>query len=226
MNYYLNNTTKYFIKRKLLKWHSENCTNSYPWRTTENHWHAIVAEIMLQRTNAEQVKPVYENFVESFSDARAFLRASHAQQSHDIFSSLGLRWRLEKLQKLAELISKHGIPQEKNELVKLPGIGDYVASAFLSMHLYKREPIVDSNIIRFYGRFFGFKTDGEIRRKKWLKELAEKVTPKENSKDFNYALLDFSMQICKKKPSCANCVLSGKCEYYRVIKYELDPEPS
>ncbi len=130
MNYSLNNTTKYFIKRRLLTWHNENCTHSFPWRTTKNQWHAIVAEIMLQRTNAEQVKPVYEYFSNTFSDANSFLKATKANKKGNVFDSLGLRWRFERLQKLAEFISKNGIPQEKNELIKLPCIGAFSKESF------------------------------------------------------------------------------------------------
>lgn len=93
-------------------------------------------------------------------------------------------------------------------------VGDYVASAFLSLHSNQREVLVDSNIVRFYSRFFGFEANAETRRQKWFKELAEKVTPNKNCKQFNYGLLDFTRKVCKaKKPLCDACLVAKKCEF-------------
>jgi len=65
------------------------------------------------------------------------------------------------------------------------------------------------------GRYFSFKTDAETRRKKWFEQLAERLTPAIRFKEYNYALLDFSRTICRPKPKCKLCVLSGKCKYFK-----------
>jgi A/G-specific adenine glycosylase len=55
--------------------------------------------------------------------------------------------------------------------------GSYIASAYRSLHLRERDFIIDSNVIRLYGRFFGFSTDSETRRKRSFLELADRATP-------------------------------------------------
>ncbi|MBS8263852.1 A/G-specific adenine glycosylase [Mesobacillus boroniphilus] len=193
----------------ILKWGHQNYA-AYPWRHTKNKWHALVAEIMLQRTNADQVVPVYESFVEMYPSPEDLLMEIET----NIFKSLGLHWREEILHSLAREIYKLGyIPEDKKSLLKLPGVGDYISAAFRSFHLNIRDVIIDSNVVRLYGRFFGFETVPETRRKKWFKELAEEITPNTNHKEYNYAILDFTRNICKPSPLHKECVLSDLCCY-------------
>jgi len=201
---------RYFIS-KIRKWSRDNPLE-FPWRTTQNQWHALVAEIMLQRTKAEQVLPIFNDFVKRFPSPLDYLRYQK-EFEENIFEKLGLKWRSRAFNETVREIVEEGIPLYKSELTKLPGIGDYVSSAFLSFHLNKREILIDSNIVRFYGRFFGMVTNNETRRKKEFRILAEEVTPMRYVKSFNYAVLDFSMNICKHNPQCEVCVVCKKCMY-------------
>lgn len=199
---------KYF-RKKILVW-GKNNFRDFAWRKSGNKWHALIAEIMLQRTKAAQVLPVYEHFVRKYSNPTEFV----TNYDGNIFENLGLPGRNKYLKKLNEILINKEIPESKEDLLELPCIGDYIASAFLSLHLGKRAAIIDSNIVRLYGRFFGFKTDGETRRKKWLNELAEHLTPRKAFKDFNYSLIDFTGGICKPKPLCNICIINERCSYY------------
>ncbi len=105
------------------------------------------------------------------------------------------------------------VPEERASLLSLPGVRQYVSNAYLSLHIGLRQPIVDSNVVRLYGRFFGFSFDGETRRKKWLLELAAALTLPRIFKDYNYAILDLARKVCKKKPLCPECPLVLRCEY-------------
>jgi len=164
---------------------------------------------MLQRTKAEQVEPVFREFVKKYDEPQAYLDDREA----NTFSNLGLPQRDSQFRLLNSAIILHGIPENKADLIQLPGIGDYIASAFLSLHMGIRAPLIDSNFVRVYGKFFGFETNPETRRKKWLKELAEAVTPKRRHREYNYALIDFSREICKPRPNCESCVIRRKCHY-------------
>jgi len=103
------------------------------------------------------------------------------------------------------------IPLEKKELLKLPGVGNYIAAAFRSLHMNIKDTIIDSNVVRLYGRFWGFETNPETRRKKWFIKLAENLIPAKRHKDYNYSLLDFTRAVCKLRPDCVNCPLQVKC---------------
>ncbi|MCI0709897.1 MAG: hypothetical protein L0154_07015 [Chloroflexi bacterium] len=203
------------IQESVIRWGAENFAN-FPWRSTTNRWHALAAEIMLQRTNAEQVVPVYEAFTEKYPSPKDYAE----DNTSDVFAHLGLHWRDKWLKKLAEQLSEQPIPTTKNGLKQLPGIGDYISSAFLSMHLGVRATIIDSNVVRFYSRVIGFDADPETRRKKWFKELAEKLTPHNRVKEYNYGLIDFTREICKPKPLCELCPLKYDCFYFHQVEGE------
>lgn len=200
---------KQFFRNKLLKWGRDNFSE-FPWRSTENKWHALVAEIMLQRTRAEQVLPVYTWFVKKYKSPQQYLNNCKT----DVFKSLGLPAREKQLRLLAGTLIKIGIPCGKNELLELPCVGEYIASAFRSLHLNIRDVIIDANVVRIYGRFWGFKTNADTRRKSWLIELAGELTPQRAYKTYNYGLIDFTRTICKPvNPSCSDCVFKNKCSH-------------
>jgi len=198
------------FQTSLIKWGKTNYS-FFPWRKTNNKWHALVSEIMLQRTNAEQVLPVYIKFCKKYKTPEDFLKNG---KKENLFKNLGLHWREKQINKLAESLTGKDIPELKDDLLELPAIGNYIASAYRSLHLGIRDVIVDSNIVRILGRYFGFETDGETRRKRWLIQLAGKLTPERKFKEYNYALLDFSRAICIPKPRCKLCIIKGKCKNY------------
>ena len=196
-----------FFVTNVLQWRNDNYY-TFPWRETANLWHALVAEVMLQRTRAEQVVPVFCEFCLKYESPSDYVQEKNCK----MFERLGLKWRAHKLNKLAEITAEKGIPVEKEELIELPGVGEYIASAFRSLHLGKYDVIIDSNVVRLYGRYYGFQTDGETRRKRWFKELASCITPEKEFRDYNYGLIDFTRTVCKPKPVCSACPLTEYCE--------------
>ena len=177
-------------------------------------YHAITAEIMLQRTRAEQVEPIYRNFTENYNSPEEYLERCN----HNIFTHLGLPKREVQFQNLSKILSQtKSIPTEKKALLQLPGVGTYVASAYRSLHLRVRDTLIDSNIVRFYGRFFGFSYSDLTRKQKNIYELSERITPKYIFRRFNYGLLDFTRKVCKpKEPDCRICPLKKKCSFVKV----------
>jgi A/G-specific adenine glycosylase len=199
---------KYF-RSKLIKWEKENFVD-FPWRKSKNEWYSLAVEIMLQRTRAEQVLPVYLVFCNKYKTPEDYYNDEFA----NIFESLGLQQRNKEFKQLAKILSTQEIPEEKEILLKLPGVGEYVASAYRSLHLNKRDVIIDSNVVRLLSRFFGFDAHGETRRQKWFIKLANTLTPQRNFYFYNYALIDFPRAICKTRALCKKCVFKNKCAYY------------
>jgi DNA (cytosine-5)-methyltransferase 1 len=197
-----------FFRKTLAAWGHAN-HRVFPWRSDTLQFHALIAEILLQRTKAEQVVPVYRAFIKRFPDLQALQEATE-DDIYEVIRPLGLKWRSRLLKELAGVI-KDGIPEDVMSLVKLPAVGPYAAAAYLSMHEGRRCPIIDSNVVRLCGRYFGFVTDAETRRKRFMRDLAEKLTPFSGFKEYNYALLDFCALVCRPKPLCSNCPLRGEC---------------
>jgi A/G-specific adenine glycosylase len=205
------NKMQWFFK-EVAKWGQKNYSD-YPWRDTSNPIHQLLVEILLQRTRAEQVIPVFRNIEKTLSTIDDFLSLEY-HDFESMLSTLGLRWRITYLLRLFETLQMQYsglIPLDYDILTSLPGVGPYTASAFLSLHQNIRKPIIDANIVRLYGRFFGFSFNGETRRKKWLHHLADDLTPQKDFKHYNYAILDLSRVLCKRRPICMDCPLQSKC---------------
>lgn len=202
------------IQQRLIKWGRKNYAD-FPWRKTSNPFHALIAETMLQRTKAEQVLSIYQAFIKRYPKIRDAAK-ENPDRIRRMLEPLGLRWRTEKILELIEELASRNerIPETENELIKLPGIGLYIASAFLSMHKGVKAPIIDRNAVRLWSRIFGFSTDSETHRKRWFIEIADRMTPQDRFKRFNYAVLDFARRICKPKPVCSKCPLTSYCKYF------------
>lgn len=111
-----------------------------------------------------------------------------------------------------ELIDRGSqVPDSYEELLKLPGIGPYAASAYLSLHRNQRAVLIDANIVRWLCRLLGRAMDGETRREAWVSHLASRLTPPIGFRDYNYAALDFTMKVCAQTAHCEICPLIPFC---------------
>jgi len=208
------------FRRKILRWFERNKRN-YPWRNTRDPFRVLIAEMMLRRTKADQVKEVYRQLFTEYPDVRALAKAKD-KKLEKILYHLGLKWRMPAFSLLArELKEKYQcrVPETREELKTLPGVGEYVAGAVLSIAYNKKEWIVDSNIVRLFKRYFGINTSKEGRRDKHVIEMAKVYSSGRNSREANLAILDFTALICTpRNQKCSLCPLAGFCHYYSLNK--------
>ena len=189
----------------------------YPWRYPVHLWHGLIAEILLQRTKAKNVVPVYETLIRTFVTPADLGNAS-VEHIESIIYPLGLKWRARLIKQLGESLSRvSGTPPDTlKDLLELPAVGPYAAAAYLSFHARKRGTIIDANVVRWLCRLVDRPMDGETRREKWLIALADSFTPQRNTREYNYALLDFTMLICTTRPKCEECPLGARyCAFRR-----------
>ncbi len=204
-----------FVKN-LLTWHAEN-KRTFSWRETQNPFHILVAEIMLQKTDVKKVSEIYEEFIKKYPTPQA-LSSAELDELRSELAFLGIHKRAERLKKAAEkIVLDYGdeVPSKKEELLKLPGVGEYIANAVLCFAFNKDVPIVDTNVIRLFERVFGIKsskTRPRNDRKIW--EFANQLVPKGRSKEYNQALLDLAASFCKSKnPLSDICPMNKICNY-------------
>jgi len=205
------------IGKNLIEWWFRN-GRSYPWRKTSSPYRIVIAEIMLQRTRADQVLPVYFEFLKKFPTIFDLAKAPE-NEIGSFFKKLGLLWRAGLVKKMADFVVKKydGIlPRNRKDLLRIPAIGEYISSAMLSLAYGQPVVVIDSNVCRIVMRVYGLEIRGEVRRNKTVRELAnEMLPPKEKSRFLNLALIDFGALICKPaKPLCIECPISSSCDYY------------
>lgn len=204
------------FRQKMLDWFHK-CGRDYPWRDTDDPFRVLIAEIMLRRTKADQVKPVYTALFNRYPSTESLAGASD-EQLEKILYPLGLKWRSPAFKLVArELSEKYNcrVPETREGLLTLPGVGDYVAGAVLAIAFKKTEWMVDSNIVRLFKRYFGVDTSKEGRRDRHILEMAKTYVRGKNPRGANLALVDFSALICKpKSPECQSCPIDKGCKKY------------
>jgi A/G-specific adenine glycosylase len=203
------------IGRRILQWWYEN-KRDYPWRHERDPYRILIAEIMLQRTKAEQVVPVYVEFISRYPTVQDLARA-RPEDVEEYFARLGLRWRAKKVLAMAKYVTERlggMLPETEEGLIEVPAVGDYMADA-LSVFAYGRDRVVvDANVVRIVERLFFVRSRGEGRRDPRIRQLANSMLVPGKSREFNWALIDFGALVCRPaKPLCGGCPLSDLCRY-------------
>jgi len=199
------------IQNLLLDWIKTNYDN-YPWREEQDPIYAIIAEVMLQKTRADNVLPVFLNFKVKFPNL-GIIQQTPEEELLKVLYPLGLQKRNINLIHLLKNLEGDNIPCTKKELIKLRGVGEYTANAYLSLHRGIKEPIIDTNAIRLWSRIFNKQWNSTDYKSKDFLEFAKNITPDNDFKNFNYAVLDLARKICKPKPICLKCPVNTICEY-------------
>lgn len=207
--------------QSLLLWYQQN-KRDLPWRHTSDPYRIWLSEIMLQQTRVEAVKPYYARFLETCPDI-ASLASLPEEKLMKLWEGLGYYSRARNLQKAARVVveSYGGVmPKTYEELLKLPGIGEYTAGAIASIAYGVRVPAVDGNVLRVLARVSG--TDADItlpETKKDFREALLRVVPAEAG-DFTQSLIELGATVCapNRAPTCEACPLRGECVGFREGK--------
>ncbi|MGA9098625.1 MAG: hypothetical protein WB392_06795, partial [Methanotrichaceae archaeon] len=134
-----------------------------------------------------------------------------------VLFSLGLRWRIDMIHRMTQDLQeqfKGQIPKEKMDLVSLPGISEYIASAVRCFAWNKPEAIIDTNTVRIVGRLFGLEIKESSRRNRIFRKLLEALVDPEKPRLFNYSMLDLAALVCTKRmPKCSECPICNYCAF-------------
>lgn len=207
------------IKAALLSWYEKN-GRTFLWRKNSDPYLVLTAEILLKKTTAGVVDRFLPAFLERYPNIHA-LHKGALSDLQKILAPLGLsKQRALQLKNLSQmLIESYGgeIPCIKEELLKLPGIGDYTAGAVLCFACDKPEAIVDTNVARIITRVYGLKPSTyEARRSPEVWDMARQLinTQSKQAARINWALLDLGALICRPhRPKCDGCPLNDICAF-------------
>lgn len=201
----------------LLAWFDTHRRN-LPWREAEprSPYHVWIAEIMLQQTRAEAVRPYFTAWMERFPAISHVAAAEEAEVLH-AWQGLGYYSRARNIHRAARIIEETwggAMPCSIADIRALPGIGEYTAGAIASIAYGARTPAVDGNVLRVYARLYAVTDDVlKSRGRKRIAALAEETMPTDRPGAFNEALMDLGAEVCiPKHPRCAECPLRRWCE--------------
>ena len=214
------------IAKKILYWYDNN-KRSLPWRNKcslkQKEYFTLVSEFMLQQTQVKTVIPYFNNFLKNIPDFQALAKVNETKLLR-YWQGLGYYSRAKNLKKSARLIlEKYNgrLPNNYDELKKLPGVGDYTASAISAIAFNKKIIPLDGNIERLLKRILNLKTDKEINKENLHKE--KKVFGQTSrSNDYVQALMEIGALICKpKNPNCKICPITRNCLSFKRQDFEI-----
>ena len=138
---------------------------------------------MLRRTRPAQVLPIYRKFVDRYRSPRDLATATDDDLSR-LLLPLGLHWRARNIIAIARQVA-HLTPAAYRSvalLKRLPGVGDYVSSAVQIMVFNRPACVIDTNVIRVLGRYWGLPVHPEARRQRAFKSVAHRCVPRLEAK--------------------------------------------
>ena len=205
------------FRRTLLRWYDRN-GRDLPWRRTDDPYHILVSEIMLQQTQVDRVLPKYHEWLGKFPSFHALADAGE-EAAVRTWYPLGYNIRPRRLHAIArEAVASYGgrLPDDEATLRSFKGIGPYTAGALMSFAFRRRAPILDTNVARVLFRVIVGRGDLKSHRmKRHLWKVSALMVPHRRAFDFNQAIMDFGALVCTaRRPKCEGCPMSGMCRAY------------
>jgi A/G-specific adenine glycosylase len=202
------------FRRRLLAWYGANARD-LPWRRTDDPYHILVSEVMLQQTQVDRVLPKYHEWLRKYPSLAALASAPPREVSAT-WRPLGYNIRPRRLHAIArESVARYGgeLPSDEETLLSFKGIGAYTAGAIRSFAFGQRAAIVDTNVARVLFRVFV--AEGDVKAhamRKHLWAMSEALVPRKRVFDFNQALMDFGATVCvARNPKCDVCPMQKIC---------------
>lgn len=199
----------------LLEWYSNNA-RPLPWRENCDPYRVWLSETMLQQTRVEAVIPYFERFLRVCPTV--YELAEMDEQTYlKLWEGLGYYNRVRNLHRAAVRVCEdYGgrFPGTYEELLALPGVGDYTAGAVASIAFGQAVPAVDGNVLRVVARLTEdtrFVSDPAV--KKDLRAQVQSILP-DDPGTFNQALMELGAMICipNGAPKCGECPVRHLCK--------------
>src|SRR5713101_3523211 len=205
------------FRQRLLTWYGRH-GRDLPWRKTDDPYHILVSEIMLQQTQVDRVLPKYAEWLDRYPSLEALATAPE-QEVTDAWYPLGYNIRPKRLQTIArEAVERYDgrLPADAETLLSFKGIGAYTAGAIRSFAFHQRAAILDTNVARLLFRVFVGKGDPKSHAmKRHLWTVSESLVPSRHVFDFNQALMDLGAMVCvARNPKCPICPMSRGCRAF------------
>ncbi len=214
------------LRRRLIRWYREHHRH-LPWREAAAPYGIWVSEVMLQQTQVATVVPYYHRFMERFPDV-ASLAAADLQDVLKCWEGLGYYARARNLHQAARRVAAdHGgrVPESWEALRGLPGVGDYIASAILSLAFGKPYAVVDGNVKRVLARLELL--EDPVNRPgahRLFQGAADRLLDPRDPGQFNQALMELGALVCRPAQAlCVQCPLTPFCRAHAECRADAYP---
>ena len=202
------------VRERIIKWFS-NDGRDFPWRSTQNPYHILIAEMLLRRTTASAVARIYDDFLTRF-DTPQKLKQARISTIERMVSTLGLQSvRAKHIHETALILVRDyngEVPPDSAVLESFPGVGQYAAAAVSNFAFGNAEPMVDGNVLHLMNRIFelGFAQSSDKR----IWQFMQRFGGEKQDKRLYWGIIDLVALVClRRNPRCQKCPLSQNCRY-------------
>ena len=202
------------LRKQLIKWYLKN-HRDLPWRRSNNPYHIWVSEVMLQQTQVNTVLKYYRRFLNTFPNIKKLAQAD-LQDVLKAWEGMGYYARARNLHRSARVAAENyngKVPNTWKVFNSLPGVGDYIAAAVLSIAFDQPYPVVDGNVKRVLARLY--KMGAPVNQSSSypdFKDAAGQLLDSKQPGTFNQAMMELGALICKpQNPLCDACPLDHLC---------------
>lgn len=202
------------LRRRLLAWYGRN-RRRLPWRGTRDPYRVWVSEVMLQQTQVKTALPYYQRFLQRLPTLRK-LAGADLEEVLKLWEGLGYYARARNLHRAARMLVDRGggrLPDRWEDLRALPGVGDYIAAAVLSIAFDRPHAVVDGNVKRVLARLRRITVPvNRTASHPVFQAEADRLLDRRRPGDFNQALMELGALVCTPaSPHCARCPLIRCC---------------
>jgi A/G-specific adenine glycosylase len=203
---------------RVVDWYVENARD-LPWRSRDaTPWAVLVSEFMLQQTPVARVLPMYEQWLSRWPTP-ADLAAESAGEAVRAWGRLGYPRRAQRLHAAARaIVADHGgrVPSTYDDLLALPGVGDYTAAAVATFGFGRRHVVLDTNVRRVLGRVLTGVEFPPVSLTRAERTVAEAVLPPDaaTAAAWAVAVMELGALVCSATaPRCGACPVADACSW-------------
>jgi A/G-specific adenine glycosylase len=216
------------LHEPLLEWYADHA-RELPWRGPgATPWAVMVSEFMLQQTPVSRVLPVFESWMTTWPTPTDLADAPSGEAVR-AWGRLGYPRRALRLHAAATAIAeRHGgeVPSAYDELIALPGVGDYTASAIASFAFGERHVVLDTNVRRVFARAVGGVEFPATSVTKVERAVAETLVPEDEPATWAIAVMELGALVCTAaNPKCGACPVSDHCAWNLAGRPAYDGPP-
>jgi A/G-specific adenine glycosylase len=206
------------LRERLLSWYDEHARD-LPWReASASPWAVLVSELMLQQTPVARVLPVYQEWLARWPTPAA-LAAAPTGEAVRAWGRLGYPRRALRLHAAATaILDRHGgqVPDSYDDLLSLPGVGDYTAAAVASFAYQRRHVVLDTNVRRVLARTVRGAAYPATAVTRDERELAAALLPDDGPTAAAWAVatMELGALVCAAAvPRCSACPVTDLCAW-------------
>jgi A/G-specific adenine glycosylase len=204
---------------RVLNWYAAHARD-LPWRRPEaTPWAIMVSEFMLQQTPVERVRAPWQAWLERWPTPASLAAASPADAVR-AWGRLGYPRRALRLHQAAQMIThafNGRVPEDRESLLRLLGVGSYTAAAIRTFAYGRREIVLDTNVRRVLARIgSGVALPGPTPTAP-ERTLADGMAPHDPRRAARWAIasMELGALVCRaRNPLCDACPVRDLCAWH------------